>query len=405
MSTPAERARDLGALLDETTTPATDSGPLDGWQVAIKDVFDVAGQATTGGTPALQGNRRRATATVVRRLLEAGAVVGPRCNLMELSFGITSDNDSTAYVRNPHDEARTAGGSSGGSAVVVATGMVRAALGGDTGGSIRVPASFCGIVGFRPSNGRYPTDGVLPISPTRDTPGPLATSVADVVTLDAVLADAPARPEAPATRRLGVLTTHVADLAPEVEAAFSLARKAFAGIGYELVDVDPGRLFDDANAAGLVAMMYEFPRALVPYLAEGETPLTFDEVRAGIVTPEVQKNAYVATKFNDADAHAEALATITECRDRLAALASEHDVAAFVHPTVHVLPTEVGSGDVFALVARNGAIAGVLGLPAISLPVPVAGVPVGVEVLGTFGSDAAVLGVAEELEAALTERA
>lgn len=390
------QARGLGALLDETVIPATSHGPLDGWQIALKDVFDVAGQITTGGTPSLAANTRPLTSSLVARLLDAGAAIGPRTNLNELSLGITSENHATQPVRNPHDPELVAGGSSGGAAVVVALGLTRAALGADTGGSIRVPASFCGVVGFRPSNGRWPADGVLPLSPTRDTPGSLTRDVADARLLDAVVtSEAPLPPLSLAGVRLGRLTPFVADLDPAVDAAFAHARAVLADAGVTIVDVDPGMLVHEANAAGLRVFMGEMLDAIPGYLASGADPKTYDEVFEAAVTPECRKNLHVARKFADPAALAEARAALLDLRGRVASLLAEAGVVAFCHPTSPVLPTRVGEGDVFATVARNAALAGILGLPAVSLPLPVTGVPIGLELLAAHGDDARLLALAD----------
>lgn len=162
-------------------------GPLHGVPLAIKDSFDVAGTPTTAGTPALQNNIARRTAPMVQKLFEAGALMLGKTNLYELAFGITSSNEFTGAVHNPYNQMMSAGGSSSGSAAAVAAGMAPAALGSDTAGSIRIPAAHCGVVGFRPSTGRYPSEGLVPLFHTRDAPGLMARSVEDIALLDEVI--------------------------------------------------------------------------------------------------------------------------------------------------------------------------------------------------------------------------
>ena len=167
--------------------PELADSPLLGIPFAVKDNIDVLGLPTTGGTELLRSSFPSETATVVSRITGAGAVVVGKTNLHELAFGITSNNGSFGPVRNPHDPERSAGGSSGGSAVAVALGIVPFALGTDTGGSMQIPAAHCGIVGMRPSTGRYPADGVLRLSPTRDTIGVMASTVSDVAFIDGII--------------------------------------------------------------------------------------------------------------------------------------------------------------------------------------------------------------------------
>src|SRR5690349_4590732 len=146
--------------------------------VAVKDLVDVEGMVTTAGGIILPEVPAAADAPVIRRIREAGCVIVGKANLHEFAYGVTSVNPHYGTVRNPHDPDRVAGGSSGGSAVAVATGMCDWAVGSDTGGSIRVPASFCGVVGFKPTVGTLDTEGVIPLSRTLDTLGPLAPDVA-----------------------------------------------------------------------------------------------------------------------------------------------------------------------------------------------------------------------------------
>ena len=167
-------------------------GPLHGLPLIIKDNINTAALPTTAGTPSLIGNRPQANARVVDALLGAGGIVFGKANMHELAFGITSNNGAFGPVRNPYDTSKIPGGSSGGNAAGVAARFAPAGIGSDTGGSTRIPAALCGVVGFRPTIGRYAGTGtlagvreVVPIAHTRDTPGPIARSAADVALLDA----------------------------------------------------------------------------------------------------------------------------------------------------------------------------------------------------------------------------
>ena len=154
-------------------------GPLHGIPVAIKDLVDVRGMPTTSGS-ALPAPVARADAPTVLRLREAGAIVIGKTNLHEFAFGTTSEETAFGPVRNPRDPSRSAGGSSGGSGAALVAGMCLGAIGTDTGGSVRIPAAACGIVGLKPTIGELTCDGVVPLSTTLDHIGPMARTVSDV---------------------------------------------------------------------------------------------------------------------------------------------------------------------------------------------------------------------------------
>ncbi len=165
----AEAATRLGGAL----------GPLHGVPLALKDLFDTAGVRTTGGSKILADRVPERDAAVVTKLREAGAVLLGKLNMHEFAYGVTTDNPHYGTCRNPWDTSRIPGGSSGGSGAAVAAGLCCGALGSDTGGSIRIPASLCGIVGLKPTYGRVSRAGVLPLSWTLDHAGPMVRSVQD----------------------------------------------------------------------------------------------------------------------------------------------------------------------------------------------------------------------------------
>src|SRR6059058_6197174 len=146
--------------------------------VAVKDLVDVQGMVTTAGGVILPDVPASEDAPVIKRLRQSGCAIVGKANLHEFAYGVTSINPHYGTVRNPHDTGRVAGGSSGGSAVAVAAGMCDWAVGSDTGGSIRIPASFCGVAGFKPEFGSIEVAGVIPLAHTLDTLGPLAPDIA-----------------------------------------------------------------------------------------------------------------------------------------------------------------------------------------------------------------------------------
>jgi aspartyl-tRNA(Asn)/glutamyl-tRNA(Gln) amidotransferase subunit A len=162
-------------------------GPLHGIPVSLKDLIDVAGVQTSAGSRVRDGHRARRDAPVVSRLRDAGAIIIGKTNLHEFAFGTTTEDSAYGAAHNPYDPSRSPGGSSGGSAIAVATGMSVASIGTDTGGSIRIPSAACGIVGLKPTLGEIPTDGVVPLSHTLDHVGPMTRSVLDTAILYDVL--------------------------------------------------------------------------------------------------------------------------------------------------------------------------------------------------------------------------
>ena len=182
-----EHARARARRADEELATGRDRGPLQGIPVAVKDVFCTKGTRTTCGSPLFAGYFPEHDAAAVEKLEAAGAVLVGKTNMHELAFGITSGNPHFGAVRNPWDRKRIPGGSSGGSGAAVAAGMVFMAMGSDTGGSIRIPASFCGTVGLKPTFGRVSRYGVMPLDFSLDHMGPLTRSVRDAaVTLHAI---------------------------------------------------------------------------------------------------------------------------------------------------------------------------------------------------------------------------
>jgi aspartyl-tRNA(Asn)/glutamyl-tRNA(Gln) amidotransferase subunit A len=224
-----EAALDSARRVDREIAAGRYLGPLHGMPISIKDLIDVAGVATTAASKLRADCIAGGDAPVVARLRAAGAVLVGKTNLHEFAFGTTNEDSGWGPARHPLDETRSPGGSSGGSAVAVKTGMSIASLGTDTGGSIRIPAAACGVVGLKPGWGEIPADAVVPLSRQLDHVGPLARSVADAALLYDVLRGAQPRPQAeiPAALsglKLAVLDGYFVDrLSTEVDQGFHIA--------------------------------------------------------------------------------------------------------------------------------------------------------------------------------------
>ncbi len=231
----------ITVLDDDARKGPRAEGPLYGLPVSIKDLIDVEGTATTAASNARAGHVAAADATVVERLRNAGAVIVGKTNLHEFALGVTNDESAFGPARNPHDITRSPGGSSGGSAAAVAAGMSWASIGTDTGGSIRIPAAACGVVGLKPSAGEIPTTGVFPLSVSLDHVGPLTRSVTDAWTVYEVLADVPASPKTgtPISEvRLGRLGGYFLEkLDADVRQRFDEALERLQSAGVTIVDV------------------------------------------------------------------------------------------------------------------------------------------------------------------------
>ncbi len=235
-----ERAREEAAAAEDAYRRRDRVGTLAGVPIGVKDLFDTAGVRTTYGSPMFSGHVPEQDAEAVRRVRAAGAILIGKTQTHEFAWGITSVNELMGTSRNPWAPDRISGGSSGGSAVALAAGLVPLALGSDTGGSIRVPSSFCGTVGLKPTYGRVSLDGIFPLARTLDHPGPMARTPADAALLFGVLVDEGPPELGGGLRgaRVGLCPDlHLVALAPEIETAYRYMCDAAASTGADLVEV------------------------------------------------------------------------------------------------------------------------------------------------------------------------
>lgn len=263
-----EAARARAQALDQELANGIDRGPLHGIPIAHKDCFSTKGVRTTGGSKILADRVPDHDAEIVAQLDRAGAVMLGKTNLHELCYGITSNNPHFGAVHNPWDLERIPGGSSGGSAAAVAAEMVFAASGTDTGGSIRVPAAFCGVVGLKPTYGRLSRRGVLPLGLTLDHVGPIARTVRDVAACYRAMAAAqlplPALRAAVAglgvnmkSLRVGVPANFFFDtLAPEITSSIRHTVQTMAALGARVMEVQLPDM-DALNSIGRLILSAE----------------------------------------------------------------------------------------------------------------------------------------------------
>ena len=412
----AGRAADKAAELDRIRAGGQLRGPLHGIPLVVKDNIHVAGMPNTAGTPALRVFVPVASNEVVRRLEAAGAIIIGKTNLHELAFGITSNNAAFGAVRNPWDDSLIPGGSSGGTAVAIAAGIVAAGLGTDTGGSVRIPPALTGVVGFRPSSGRYPSAAVTPISNTRDTVGLLSRTVSDLVVLDDVITAA-ADPVGviPASQvRLGVPRAYFyqnIDNETAVVIEATLARLADAGV--QLIETDIPDIDDLIAASAFPIALYEVLRDLTAYLEEFDTGVSFADLTAAAASPDVQ--GVLGLVSGEDRISEEVYVAAMQAREQLRTNFQEYfesqELDAIVFPTT-VLPARPIEGSLQTVELNGEQVptlqtyihntdpASIAALPGISLPVGLtaAGLPVGMEIDGPEQSDRRLLAIAKTLE-------
>lgn len=387
--------------------------PLGGIPLVFKDNINTAALPTGAATGALKNFVASGNAPVAAALFNAGALLGGKGNMHELAFGVTNNNAVTGAARNPYDPSMIPGGSSGGVAAAVAARMMPGGIGTDTGASVRLPAALCGIVGFRPTVGRYSGAGIVPISHTRDTAGPMARSVADVRLLDSAMAGRPSALDrrAPERLRLGVPRTQFyGNLEPAVSAAADRALDLLANAGIELVEVRIPKLAELNAEVGFPVALFEFARDLPRYFAENGIALSMQDVLDSIGSADVK--AIFGSQIGGDGVPEEAyLHAINAARPKLQVTydACFEEVDAMIFPTSPISARPIGDDETvelngkraptFETYIRNTDPGSNAGIPGISLPVGLTpdGLPVGMELDGPAGSDEKLLAIAERV--------
>jgi aspartyl-tRNA(Asn)/glutamyl-tRNA(Gln) amidotransferase subunit A len=395
----AETARTAADAADARARAGKPLGPLDGAIVSIKDLFDVAGEVTRAGSKVLlaEGKVATADAPAVARLRAAGGVIVAKTNMTEFAFSGVGLNPHFGTPGNPHDRRCIPGGSTSGGAVAVADGMCEIAIGSDTGGSTRIPAALCGIVGWKTSKRRVPTEGAFPLSTTLDSIGTMARTVADCARADAAMAGDTWRELEPAALqglRFGIpLGLPFENLAREVETASTDAMERIAKAGARLAD-EAIPLFDDMmeiNTKGgfSPAEAYAIHRERLKARGQDIDPNVRMRIERGsIITPVV---------------YAEMIAARQRLVRAMDARLSDLDVLAL--PTTAICApemNEVATPESFSLknmlLLRNPAIVNFFDLCAISLPIPGTVRPAGLMLVARNGHDRRLFNIAAAVE-------
>jgi len=393
---------------------------MHGLPVPVKDSVNAASYPTTGGTRALENFYPAQDAELVRRLKSAGAIVMGKTNIHELSWGWTSNNHAFGAVRNPYDTSRIPGGSSGGTAAAIAAGMAPLGVAEDTQGSIRVPAALCGVFGFRPTQNRYPNQGVVPITPLFDQVGPIARDMADVALFDHVISGEPLvdTPVSLNGLRLGVAKEYFfGSLDTEVERISRDALERLEDAGAILVDAEV------PNLAGLISLttapvqLYHVKPMLMRYLEEFDTGVNLNElmeqasddirssfdlyVLGGAQTP--TEADFIAAR----DEHLPAL------RQTMKQYFESNNIDAMIFPTTQIAATPIGQDTEVqlngatvsfeAVISRNISPGSTAGIPGLVIPAGLndQGLPVSLELDGPAGSDRKLLGIGLGIESVL----
>ncbi len=398
----ADEARRRAGEADAELAAGLDRGPLHGVPISLKDLFDVRGLATTAASDVRRGHVASHDAAAVVQLQRAGAVIIGKTNLHEFAFGTTNEDSAFGPARHPLDATRSPGGSSGGSAVSVAAGMALATLGTDTGGSIRIPAAACGLVGLKPTAGEISTDGVVPLSHTLDHVGPLTSSVGDAWYVYQVLKGHVTPRPLTATGltglKIGIPRRYFCDLLePELRAVFDRSVETLERAGARVAPCE----IADAEYIAAVYLQIVFGEAAAYHAA------TLESMPERYTLP-VRLRLEMARYVLAEDYLRAQVGRATLCRQVDAAL-SWHDLLLL--PTLPIVAPRIGeptavidgaSYPVRNLMLRLTQLFNLTGHPAVSLPCGLAGgLPVGLQVVGRRHDTVALMHAALAIERAI----
>ena len=392
-----------------------DRGPLHGVPISLKDNIHTAGVRTTAGSKILGEFIPKKDAVVVAQLKDAGVVLLGKTNMHEFAYGVTSNNPHYGPVRNPWDLTRIPGGSSGGSAAAVAAGLCYGSIGTDTGGSIRIPAALCGVVGLKPTWGRISCEGIVPLSPLLDCTGPLARSVRDLAILTAAIyvrVGREANFRNPSTLRanpkkfcLGLPRQMFFDaLSPVVRTVFDSALRDLSRLGMKTADISIPLLDETEEAGNLIA----WAEATLFHRQQGYFP-----ARAADYGDDVRSRLETGTKVSAVD-FLQALEIQKQLVRQFHLALAEADVDAIVVPTTPIdapllnqETSRIGAHEypTRALLLRLNRPANLAGTPSLTVPCGFTrdGLPIGLQIMGGVSSENILLRIANAFERARPE--
>jgi len=397
----ADRARATAIAMDNLLASGRDLGPLMGLPIGVKDIMAVDGMPTTNGSNASTAHLSGNEGSVVQALKAAGTIVLGKTKTVEFALGATGINESRGTPWNPVDREthRIPGGSSSGSAVAVAAGMVGLGLGTDTGGSVRIPACLTGIVGHKTSMGRWPTDGIFALSQTFDSVGPLCRTVDDAALLHTLITgESITAKRSLIGFRFGVPSTLFLDeLDEKVATDFDRACDALVAAGAIRYDMD----FPEA-----VERTYVMPDIMAPELIANITPEFFKEIQQGMDTVTGQRSAH------GLQVSAVEYAAAQKRRRQLSQKAANtfREIDCWLTPTCPFEPialADIESGDLHEralLASRNTQPGNMLGLCGISIPMHTSGLPTGLQIMMPDNADKTLLEVAYAIDAVMPNK-
>ncbi|MGY6769662.1 AtzE family amidohydrolase [Komagataeibacter sp. NFXK3] len=380
--------------VDKAIAAGRDPGPLAGVPFGVKDLFDVRGEVTTAGSIVLRDNLPASEdATVIARLRAAGAVPVATLNMDEFAYGFSTENAHTGTTRNPHDHARLAGGSSGGSAAAVAAGLLPFTLGSDTNGSIRIPSALCGVWGLKPTYGQMPLRGVYPFVASLDTAGPMADTLEDLMAVYGIMSgrDVSALPDVASVKVARLGGWFARNVSPELTAAID---GVMAHLGHDPVIELPE--VARARASAFLISAAEGGNLHLPRLRRRSMqydPATRSRLMAGAMLPAA---TYLQAQRFRRWFRAQVHAAFTQA-DVLVAPTTVGVAPRIDQPSIMVDGRSVSARANLGIYTQPISLAG---LPVLATPLAVDGLPLGVQLIGAPGAEAKLFAVAAELQRA-----